>query len=468
MPTVRLTDRFVATAVAPTGERAEFWDAQVSGLGLRVSDRGRKTWIVRYRTLRRRQPRFTLGTYPAISLADARGKAIDTMRAAQNGADPAAERRQERSRARTETLKTFDNLAEAYFKACEAGEWMPKGKKQRPRTLNDSRAVWQRYVTRVIGSKRLDEIKRIVVKTLLRDMAARGIGAQTKRTQAFIRGVYAWAISEFEEELVQVNPAMGFSPVGHSAPRLRIYRDDELRALWRGLNHPERLSPTGADALGVSRQMALIIQLAAILLQRKSEVAGMHESELDLVQKTWLIPGHRMKSGWPHLVPLPPAAIPLIEEAKRLRRRQEGFDGVIGSNTPRLIFPSRKDPTQPIRGDSVTRAMRRLCKALDLKDLTVHDLRRTGSSIMTSERLKVMPFIRSKVLAHRGDTGGGAAVSMLHYDANEYVVEKRQAIESWARLLMEIVQGGDPGQAANENRPVGRPETTTEGGASLL
>ncbi|RYG08532.1 MAG: hypothetical protein EON92_16405 [Burkholderiales bacterium] len=72
-------------------------------------------------------------------------------------------------------------------------------------------------------------------------------------------------------------------------------------------------------------------------------------------------------------------------------------------------------------------------------DATCHDLRRTGSTIMTSERLGISPFTRSQVLGHGTDTGGGAAVSSAHYDVNLYLAEKRKALEAWEILLLEIV-----------------------------
>ncbi len=79
-----------------------------------------------------------------------------------------------------------------------------------------------------------------------------------------------------------------------------------------------------------------------------------------------------------------------------------------------------------------------LVKALGITKASPHDLRRTGSTALTSERLGVSPHIRSKVLGHTSDAGGGAAVSSTHYDANSYVAEKRRAIDGWEGLLLEI------------------------------
>lgn len=439
-------------------KQVSYPDTQVRGLELRVCGDGRKAWSLRYRNREGQQKRLALGAFPAIDLADAREAALLHLGRVAGGADPVVEKKKEVEQARARALVTFDSLAEAYIEACERGEWQPKGKPQRPRTIADSKACHRRHVTKVIGHLPVSEIRRTTVRALLRAMVAKGIEAQTKRTHAFIRQVFAWAIAEFDDEVVKFNPAVGFSPIGRVKARARVYSDAELRCLWNGLNVPEALvlpGKTGPLQIGMSRQMAIVVQLVAVTLQRKSEVAGMHEDELDLVQRTWLVPGPRTKSGWPQLVPLSKMAIDLIEEAKRLRRDLEIQAGTKPSNAPRLVFPSRHDFEAPVRGDSITHAMRKVVPALELKDLTVHDLRRTGSTLMTSERLRVTPFIRSKVLGHRTDTGGGAAVSLLHYDANEYVSDKRDALDRWATLLMSIVGDTGPGLAANENAPDG-------------
>jgi len=458
-----LTARFCSGLKPVPGKQIAYPDTQVRGLELRVCGDGRKAWSLRFRNREGKQKRLALGAFPAVDLVDARTAALLHLGKVAGGGDPVVDKKREVEQARARALVTFDSLAGAYLEACERGEWQPKGKPQRPRTIADSRACQRRYVTPVIGKLPVSEIRRTTVRQLLRDMVARGIEAQTKRTHAFIRQVFAWAIAEFDDEVVKFNPAVGFSPIGRVKARGRVYSDEELRTLWNGLNAPESLTlagKTGPLKIGMSRQMAIVVQLVAVTLQRKSEVAGMHESELDVVARTWLVPGTRTKNGWPQLVPLSRLAVDLIEEAKRLRREIEDEAGAKASNAPRLVFPARADLEACVRGDSISHAMGKVIPALGLKNLTVHDLRRTGSTALTSERLRVTPFIRSKVLGHRTDAGGGASVSMLHYDANEYVSDKRDALDRWARLLGEIVGDSGPGQAANENAP---PETDGRG-----
>lgn len=430
MASKKLTERQVATIQAPPGKRAEIFDSQVPGLILRVTDSGRKTWAVRYRTVDNRQPRLTLGTYPAISLAAARTKALVTVGLAQQGEDPAGQKRQAKAAARSAAVKTFDELCAAYLAACERGEWKPKGKVKRKRTLDDDRAVHRRYVTHSLGGLRLEDVTKSTVKGLLREMVGRGIGAQTNRTHAFIRQVFAFAISE---ELVSTNPAIGFSLFAPIKVRERVLTDAELGALWCALSAVD--VQRGGGNGRCSRPMAIILQLAILLLQRKSEVAGMRISELDLDQSIWKISSDRMKNGRTHFVPLPERSVRLIREAMELGR----------DRATDIVFPGARDASAAIRGDSVTHAMSRITALLGITGATVHDLRRTGATMMASERLSIAPFVVSRVLSHTGDRGGGAAVTFQHYNLHDYMPEKRAAMEAWENLLLQVV-GERPSQ----------------------
>jgi integrase len=243
-----------------------------------------------------------------------------------------------------------------------------------------------------------------------------------------IRQVFAFGIAE---ERVAVNPATGFAPLADEKPRVRVLSDSELALWWTTLAAwPGDLRAPSGDRVTVSRSVRIALQLATLLLQRRNEIAGMALSELNLEQGVWLIPGERMKNGLPHLVPLPPRAVELIGEALTLAR-----DG--RKDAPPHVFPSTHR-AGPIHPDSLTHAMRDITQALGLAGITPHDLRRTGSTALTSERIGVSPFIRSQVLGHRSDAGGGSAVSLAHYDANSYASEKRRALEAWENLLLTI------------------------------
>lgn len=99
MPTLRLTDAAIKKLKTPESGRIEYWDTLVPGLGLRVSSSSVRSWVLMTRALKNgawKQQRVTLGNYPALSLAEARTKAVEAKAAAKIGEDPAAATREEK------------------------------------------------------------------------------------------------------------------------------------------------------------------------------------------------------------------------------------------------------------------------------------------------------------------------------------------------------------------------------------
>jgi len=426
MPKTVLTDKQIAGAKAKSGERLELWDLKSPGLCLRVTDQGMKTFVLRYRSADGRQPRLKLGRFPQMTLRLARLEAGRIRSELEAGADPAVEKR--RAKQPAEAKLVFRDLLARYVAASQAGEWKPKGKRKRDVTFAYEAGIAKRHILPHLGDLAIDTITRQTVKEILRGMIAQGIGPQTNRTQALIRQVFAYAISE---DLVQINPATGFPAFADQNPRRRIWSNDELIALWNTIASDKPLVDKDGKISFVGRPMRIAVMLCALLLQRRAEVIGMTVDELNLEDSVWVIPPERMKGGRAHSVPLPPAARVLIHEAI-------GLSGKVRGLPVQFVFPHARENSaaDPM---SLSRAMNRLATAAGVSGAGLHDLRRTGSTAMTSERLGVSPFIRSKVLGHVTDTGGGAAVSMTHYDVNTFLGERRKALELWETRLLEIV-----------------------------
>jgi integrase len=181
----------------------------------------------------------------------------------------------------------------------------------------------------------------------------------------------------------------------------------------------------------LSPEMGLALQFAAVALRRGREVVGARKDEFDMPAKTWLIPRSRMKGKRPHLVPLSPLAIDILSQASAL------------SGDSEFVFPSPRGAGADVPMDrgAFIRAMSRVCAELEIENATPHDFRRTGATCITSERIGIARFIVSQVLAHSTDTGGAAAVTGTHYDLNDYLPDKRRALDAWAALLGKIVLG---------------------------
>lgn len=167
----------------------------------------------------------------------------------------------------------------------------------------------------------------------------------------------------------------------------------------------------------------------------------MHRDELDLERKTWLIPAERTKGRSEHLVPLSDQAVVLIKEALQLQdARRKGASG--------FVFPSPHTNDAAIEAAALSHAMADLTAALDLDDVRLHDLRRTGATGIAA--LGVPPYIVSKVLAHK-DGGGGAAITARHYNLYAYAAEKRDALDRWSAHLKALLQIEPP--ASRPARP---------------
>ena len=344
------------------------------------------------------------------------------------GQDPAALERKAETQARSQTIRTYEDLVEAYFAACEAGAYQPKGHPKKPATIEAERSLYRRHLKKELARQSIGEISRAEIKAATGVMRAKGITTQSNHAHALIRQTFSYAV---DRELVSVNPAMGLRAPAPKRARERTLDDTELKALWAALKDRSGLKDAAGQAVSVGDAVAIALRLVGLLLQRRAEVATMRIEDLDLEHGIWIIPSGRAKNGRAHSVPLPPASVALIKAALALKNRREST----------FVFPSPRDAKASVHPDALTRAMGKLMKALGLKLAGPHDLRRTGSSVLASERGGVQPFVISQLLNHTADGGGGSATTRRHYNLHLYASEKRQALEAWGVLLGQITEG---------------------------
>ena len=160
MPARKLSARYVETA-ATAEEREDIRDLGMPGLQLRVTRQGAKTWAIRYtRTSDARRRRLTLGTYPNMSLDEARTRAREELAAVARGADPAGTKQMRKD------ADTFLELAE---------EWVERhGRPNKGiRTLRDDRSMLERHILPEIGAMKAAEITKRDIIHLLDTVAAK-------------------------------------------------------------------------------------------------------------------------------------------------------------------------------------------------------------------------------------------------------------------------------------------------------
>src|SRR6516225_6664328 len=227
-------------ALKPSEGRVDYFDTNLPGFCVRVTPNGVKTFSVLYRHAGRKR-RYTIGTYPPLTLADARDKAKAALRSAEKGQDPAAEKRAQAH------ADTFTELAELYMER----HAKPKKKSWR----DDDRRVNNVLVPR-FGKIHAKAITRADVRILLEEIAERA-PIEANRTLALFRRIFSWAMSL---DLVETSPCLAIPRPAQETERERTLTDGEIRAVW-----------AACEADG--SQTAVIFQLRLITGQRGKELA---------------------------------------------------------------------------------------------------------------------------------------------------------------------------------------------------
>jgi integrase len=397
MPRVNLTDRFCSTA-KPLGARTDYFDATVSGLALRVTQTGHRSWSYIFTSPRNgKRARATLGNYPATSLAAARGKALEARGHVDAGQDPRLTLAGQASAG-----MTIAGLVAAYLADPEKAALRSRAEIERR---------LRRNVVPVIGAIKLSDLRRRDVRNVTDAMLRRGVTVEATRVFEDVRGMIRWAV---ENEYLDTNPLDGMGKPADPKSRDRVLSDAEIATLWNGL----------PQALARSRQCQAIVKLCLVTAQRVGEVAGITRAELDLQAREWRLPGSRTKNGHAHVVPLSSWAIELIKEAQADAGQGE------------RLFPCGHGSLSPV---AVARTILRANDAgrFGIGPWSAHDLRRTALTGMA--RLGVAPIVLGHVANHRTTTRAG--VTLAVYSQYTYDKEKRAALDLWAAYLAAIAAG---------------------------
>ena len=437
MPTRNLTASFINNVKPSQAGLVEYWDEQQKGLCLRVSPKGLKTWAYRFRSpVLKKQRRASLGTTETVSLSSARNRAARYRGMIADGLDPIVEQekainseaaRIEGERAALETeakRKSLQEVGEFYYRECDAGRQTPNAKRsKRASTLRVERPYFDKMIVPALGEEKIQDLTRHQLEEFINDLIDNKSPSAGRHCRVILHSIFEFAIWK---EFTDKNPCKFLSKPPITS-RERVLTEGELKDVWATFT-----LPIDAPGLSVSPSLAYAIKILAITLQRRGEVSGMHLNELDFENRIWNIPSSRTKNGRAQVVPLSDLAIEYIQAAIAIRTMESGF-----------VFPSPRatpENDKPIDGQAITHAFTRARNLLRWSDVRIHDLRRTGGTSLTSERLGFPRFIVSKVLNQVSDTGGAAVVTAV-YDRNDYLSEKRRALDAWTIRLLEVIEG---------------------------
>jgi integrase len=396
-----LTDSRIKAIKPPATGRIEVADGNVQGLRVRVSSKGTKTFVLRKRQGEKLH-NITLGKYgPRFGLSEARRKARTLLNDLEAGKGaPKPKRRSQGTRG------TFRAMIPDYLAT-----------KTELRSHREIERILNGYVLPEFGDRMADTVTRAEVTELIDGIAVTA-PTMARAVHAQLSAFYTWAMPRLER--LEANPCRDAGRPAKPKARDRVLSDDEMRALWQ-------------VADGEFLPWGPALKLLMLTGVRRDEVFSADWAEFDLVASEWTIPAHRAKNGVPHIVPLAPAALAVVEAIPVI----EG--------SPKL-FPTRTKAGQAERGPSgFSKAQARFREGVDKRlkreagdHWTLHDIRRTVATGL--QRLGVRFEVTEAVLNHvSGARGGVAGV----YQRHDWKTEKRAALDAWATELDRIVRGTD-------------------------
>jgi len=390
MPKIKFSDRAIQN-LKSTDKPTEYFDAtRESGkgsLGVRVSVRGKKTWFIMYVGDNGKLKRFTLGTYPDMSLSKAREDAADVITDTSKGNDPHTEKQ------RHKDAPTMTDLWTLFQEKNDA--------RQKPKsaaTIRQENGYWRNVIEPTIGSMKVEDVTPRYLAEMSKKLAKTS-PTSANRLHALLSSLFKPAL-EHGWITVHLQSEAGLS-------------DDEIRQLWPALDNLRR-NPRDQLKIGL------------LTAQRPGEIATMRWADIDLDNATWT--QETTKTGNTFICPLSPAVIAILQHRKDNPGRR------YRDNPSAYVFPSaynvHKGAAGTCAGIPIKQA-RQVCNNLKMEEWTPHDLRRTARTIMS--RLQIKPHIRERCLNH-----SQGKIEKV-YDQFDYLPEKRAAMNKLADEIDRII-----------------------------
>lgn len=422
-----LSDRTLkALKPAPAGGRYEIFDAIVPSMGVRVTDKGKRSFVLLARFPGSNNPtRRALGEYPALELGDARAKAREWLALLEKGIDPKQQIEDERQAREREQAgrqeRSFEKVLERYIKARRRDGVRKVDEDERdfrreclPTTYEPNKD--RKGVKPVWEGRAVDDITMSDILAVVEAIRDRGAQRQALNMAQKIGTFFNWCA---DDEIIPVSP---YRPkrvtiaVGERQSRDRVLTDDEIRAFWKA-----------TDSLGPAyRDVYRILLLTG---QRLNDIARASWSEIDFDKKTLTVPAARFKSDRDHVLPLTDDVVTILEGVKRWKNCPWVFS--LDGKVPATIGHKVKG-----RLDEKMLAVLRETPGNDDAEIAPwvnHDLRRTVRTRLSE--LDVLDEVAEAVIGHMPTKLNRT------YNHSDRLRVKLEALTRWQGALRAIVEG---------------------------
>lgn len=381
-----LTDTAIR-ALKPKQARYRVTDGR--GLTLEVLPSGRLSWLYRYR-FQGKPEKVAIGHYPEFNLKAARRERDRLASMAAHGQSPAREKQLAKTAlAANSTVREF---AERYF-----SEVVVRDRKD-PR---NQRRYLDNEILPILGKKILRDVTAADVQALVFRKRDNGQESAAAEMRNLIKRMFDYAVVC---GAAQVNPALALPVrfITKARARTRTLSPDEIRVYLHTLYQSN-----------IRRQFKLALHLILLTLVRKSEILLAQWKDVDLEEGEWQVPVENSKTGQPHIVYLSKQASDLFVELKSL-----------AADSP-WVIPGRSSLAKPFSHNAMNQAMGSI--TFKMAPFTIHDLRRTGSTILHEKGFS--SDVVEKALNHTISGVRGV------YNRAEYAEQRRKMLQFWGEYV---------------------------------
>lgn len=391
----------------PESKRQIFWFKGMQGFGIRISPKGRKSWIYMFQF--NNKPRMmTLGRYPKMTLSEARILYSKASHKKDLDLDPAKENVRENQIERDAI--TVKELSVKYIDYCIArGEvsW-----KEKQRSLNKDLMPF-------IGDRKAKEISFKDIAPIIHSMhVERQTTTQAQRLLSHTRCMFKYAKNFLG--IVEFNPCADLEAPRRKKKPKHALNTKDIYQFWNNIDYT-LMTPV----------VRLALKFMLCTLARGIEVRKMKWREVNLKDKTWFIPSENAKNGRAILIPLNKYACDILNEIEKITGHSHLVFGHHFSMNSTVLDKSKE--LSVMGNTAFSHAMRDNFDLLNIENkFTPHDLRKTGATCLTS-----VGYPRewvSKLLNHAPSN-----ITAMAYDAFGYFEEKKAGTEALSYILDRVL-----------------------------
>lgn len=401
MVTMALTDLQIRNAIP---QEKQYKLSAGLGLYLVVSPKGGKWWRVRYR-FNGKQKELSVGTYPKVSLKEAKKRRDNIRNQVEEGLDPAVERKVQKLHKQNLSDNSFESIAREWYEK-HSTNWSESNKSRISNRL-------EKDVYPFIGEKHIQDITAPELLVVLRRVEGRKAIETTHRIRRYCGQIFRYAIATGRAER---DPAADL--VGAIPPATKKH--------YATMTDPKRVAELIRDIQEYWGTFVVksALKFSPLVFQRPGEIRHAEWVDIDLDNAEWRIPDEKMKQKGRnvHIVPLSKQAIQVLKDLHQV------------TGKGRYVFPANHTSQRPMSENTINQAIRRLGYSKD--DMTAHGFRAMASTILNEQGWNKDAIERQ--LAHVEGNQVRRA-----YNHAEHLDERRAMMQAWADYLDGLVHGAD-------------------------